>query len=140
MAGMQASMATTPQGANVADQLQAQIVALQDVVTALQQSLGDAEDDIRRNGSRGVGSRGAGGGHDDELVSRKFFDPDPFTSKDVGREWSEDFVDFISSHPHGEQLGSNLEQARVRKEPYDSIGSTPEQIKASRTLYRLLKK
>ena len=75
-------MNTPPTGVNVADQFQAQIVALQDVVKQLQQRLGEAEGEIRGNGGRGVGARAGGGYREvDDLVSRKFFDPEPFTSK-----------------------------------------------------------
>ena len=134
-------MNTPPgQGASVAEQLQAQIVAMQDTMNAMQMRLAEAEDEIRRNGARGIGGRG----HDrqeEELVSKKFFDPEPFTSKDVWREWSEDFVDFISGRPgSGETLASNLEQARIRTAPYESMGSNEEQVRQSKMLYRVLKK
>ena len=55
---MQASMATPLQGASVAEQLQARIVALQDRIAAMQQRLTEAEEEIGRNAARGTGGRG----------------------------------------------------------------------------------
>ena len=93
-------------------------MALQDTISAMQLRLGEAEDEIRRNGARGVGSGGRGADKEEDFVSKKFFDPEPFAAKDVWREWSEEFIDFIAGRPgSGDTLAGNLGQVRIRAHP-----------------------
>ena len=124
----------------MAEQLQNQIIAMQDVIQKLSDRLQDAESEIARNGSRGRTS-GGGDTREVEFVSKKFFDPEPFTSKDVWREWADEFIDFVAERPGvGESLAAGLEQARIRTIPYESLGDTGEQVAAAKALFRLLKK
>ena len=113
--------------------MRGQIVALNDAlgqmqstVLALQQRLEAAEEEASRSHRRGQGRGRADEGQEDvdgddymrgkskDLMSRKFFEPEPFTkSSGAFRDWSEEFVDFIAMRD--ETLSAALDNARDQR-------------------------
>ena len=60
----------------------------------------------------GGGGRGGRGGdrEDNDLVDRKFFTPEALSTKDIFREWADDFTDYIASRD--KDLGTLLSAAK----------------------------
>ena len=138
--------------------MRGQIVALNDalgqmqsMVLALQQRLEAAEEEASRSHRRGQ-DRGRddeaqedGDGDDDmrgkakDLMSRKFFEPEPFTkSSGAFRDWSEEFVDFIAMRD--ENLAAALDNTRNSKSPVLRLGDNDKEIAQAKRMYRIVKK
>ena len=144
-------------GQTVEQQLGAQIVRLNQneqelrrMISTLQARV-DAQDvEIQRSQRRGR-HRGKGGisDSDDEepeerrqapqdIVDRKFFNPSPFTSSSVFKEWSEDFRDIVFMR--NETLAEGLDNSRYATVTIASVGDTPKLIKEAQKLDLVLRK
>ena len=90
----------------------------------------------------GGGRGGRGRGYEDNnLVDRKFFTPEALSTKDIFREWAEDFTDYIASRD--KELGTLLSAAKyldvaTHASHASAFGAIDEEKKAN--LYRVMKK
>ena len=91
---------------------------------------------------QGGGSRWSDGDRrDNDLVDRKFFTPEALSTKDIFREWAEDFTDYIASRD--KELGTLLSAAKyldvaTHASHASAFGAIEDEKKAN--LYRVMKK
>ena len=125
------------------DQTAAAVRELIESVNKLVSRVTTLESQAWTSGQGQGGARaGRGGGQDDnDLVDRKFFTPEALSTKDIFREWAEDFTDYIASRD--KELGTLLSASKyldvaTHASHASAFCAIEDEKKAN--LYRVMKK